>query len=92
MISTCYTTTIFLGILFGKSDLLRFLRPYKLKACTEELPSEQSQVSRWEPGTINFEGIAGIVAVIKYIASLGIRFGRGTLALNEVHYSTFEDC
>ena len=66
-----------LGLLFGKSDLLHGLRPYKLKACTEELPGKITQMSRWETGTINFEGIAGITAVIQYIASLGTRFGEG---------------
>ena len=57
--------------------MLRGLRPYKLKACTEELPGEITQMSRWETGTISFEGIAGITAVINYIASLGVRFSNG---------------
>ena len=70
-------TIIIKGLLFGKSDLLRGLRPYKLKACTEELPGNITQMSRWETGTINFEGIAGITAVIDYIASLGVRFEGG---------------
>ena len=69
------------GILFGKSDLLRGLRPYKLKACTEELPGANTQMSRWETGTISFEAIAGITAVIQYIASLGVRFGGGKTKL-----------
>ena len=70
-------TFIVKGLLFGKSDLLRGLRPYKLTACTEELPGNITQMSRWETGTINFEGIAGITAVIDYIASLGVRFEGG---------------
>ena len=65
------------GLLFGKSDLLRGLRPYKLKACTEELPGNITQMSRWETGTINFEGLAGITAVLDYIAPLGGRFEGG---------------
>ena len=77
-------TFIIKGLLFGKSDLLRGLRPYKLKACTEELPGNITQMSRWETGTINFEGIAGITAVIDYIASLGVRFegGKETFRFN----------
>ena len=77
--------------------MLRGLRPYKLKACTEELPGKVTQMSRWETGTINFEGIAGITAVIKYIASLGTRFGEGTILNimlnyrnnNKKNYSSF---
>ena len=86
-----------LGLLFGKSDLLQGLRPYKLKACTEELPGKITQMSRWETGTINFEGIAGITAVIQYIASLGTRFGEGKkyilslfFDVDELHFTLFE--
>ena len=74
------------GLLFGKSDLLRGLRPYKLKACTEELPGKVTQMSRWETGTINFEGIAGITAVIQYIASLGTRFGNGRNSISNLSF------
>lgn len=67
------------GLLFGKKTLLQDLRPYKLEVSRNALPSEDNQVSRWEPGTLNFEGLAGITAVIQYFASLGVRFGNGKL-------------
>lgn len=51
------------------------LRPYKLSVCADTLPSSTNQFQRWETGTLNFEGLAGIEAVIQYIASLGIRYG-----------------
>jgi cysteine desulfurase family protein (TIGR01976 family) len=56
-----------LGILYGKREQLQRLRPYKLRASTEQLPD------RWETGTQNHEGLAGLIAAIEYIADLGRR-------------------
>ena len=56
-----------LGILYGKREQLQRLRPYKLRASSEQLPD------RWETGTQNHEGLAGLVAAIDYIAELGRR-------------------
>ena len=63
-------------MLFGKSKLMKALRPYKLSVCADTLPGppHPNQFQRWETGTLNFEGLAGIAAVIEYIASLGDRF------------------
>src|SRR6185312_3449222 len=36
-----------------------------LRACTEELPD------RWESGTQNHEGMAGVIAAVEYLADLG---------------------
>jgi cysteine desulfurase family protein (TIGR01976 family) len=54
-----------LGILYGKREQLQRLRPYKLRACTEQLPD------RWETGTQNHEGLAGLIAAMDYIADAG---------------------
>jgi cysteine desulfurase family protein (TIGR01976 family) len=54
-----------MGVLYGKREHLQRLRPYKLRACTEELPD------RWESGTQNHEGMAGVIAAIDYLADLG---------------------
>ncbi|HME33087.1 MAG TPA: cysteine desulfurase-like protein, partial [Terriglobales bacterium] len=54
-----------LGILYGKREQLQRLRPYKLRACSEQLPD------RWETGTQNHEGLAGLIAAIDYIADAG---------------------
>jgi cysteine desulfurase family protein (TIGR01976 family) len=54
-----------LGILYGKREQLQRLRPYKLRACTEQLPD------RWETGTQNHECLAGLLAAIEYIADIG---------------------
>jgi cysteine desulfurase family protein (TIGR01976 family) len=54
-----------LGVLYGKREQLQRLRPYKLRACSEQLPD------RWETGTRNHEGLAGLIAAIDYIADAG---------------------
>ena len=54
-----------LGLLYGKREQLQRLRPYKLRACTEQLPD------RWETGTQNHECLAGLLAAIEYIANVG---------------------
>jgi len=54
-----------LGILFGKREQLQRLRPYKLRACSEQLPD------RWETGTQNHECLAGLIAAVEYIADVG---------------------
>jgi len=56
-----------MGVLYGKREHLKRLTPYKVRACTEEIPS------RWESGTNNHECIAGITACVDYLADLGRR-------------------
>ncbi|MDD5319944.1 MAG: cysteine desulfurase-like protein [Methylococcales bacterium] len=53
------------GILYGKRQHLTHLRPYKVRPAPEEVPS------RWETGTLNHEGLAGLVVTIDYLAELG---------------------
>jgi cysteine desulfurase family protein (TIGR01976 family) len=53
------------GILYGKRQHLAQLRPYKVQPAPEEVPS------RWETGTLNHEGLAGLAATIDYLAELG---------------------
>jgi cysteine desulfurase family protein (TIGR01976 family) len=53
------------GILYSKRKHLAQLRPYKVQPAPEEVPS------RWETGTLNHEGLAGLVATIDYLAELG---------------------
>ena len=53
------------GILYGKREHLSRLRPYKVKPAPTEIPD------CWETGTQNFEGLAGVVATIDYLADLG---------------------
>ncbi|WP_174762873.1 aminotransferase class V-fold PLP-dependent enzyme [Anabaena sp. UHCC 0187] len=53
------------GILYGKREHLTKFSPYKVKPASEEVPS------RWETGTLNHEGLAGLVAAINYLTKLG---------------------
>ena len=53
------------GIIYGKQKHLNRLRPYKAKPAPTKIPD------CWETGTQNFEGLAGLVATIDYLADLG---------------------
>ena len=56
-----------MGVLFGKREHLKRLRPYKVRPLTDAIPY------RWEWGTLNHECIAGITACVEYIADIGRR-------------------
>jgi cysteine desulfurase family protein (TIGR01976 family) len=55
------------GVLYGKRQHLTQLRPYKVRPASETIPN------RWETGTQNHEGLAGVAAAIDYLAELGGR-------------------
>jgi len=55
------------GVLYGKREHLTRLRPYKVRPAPEAIPD------RWETGTQNHEGLAGVAAAIGYLAELGRR-------------------
>jgi cysteine desulfurase family protein (TIGR01976 family) len=54
-----------MGVLFGKREHLKRIRPYKVRPNTNAIPN------CWEWGTLNHEAIAGIAACVEYIADLG---------------------
>lgn len=54
-----------MGVLYGKREHLKRLRPYKVRPNTNAIPN------CWEWGTLNHECIAGIAACVDYIADLG---------------------
>jgi cysteine desulfurase family protein (TIGR01976 family) len=56
-----------MGVLYGRREHLERLRPYKVRANTNDVPQ------RWESGTLNHECIAGITACVDYLAELGRR-------------------
>lgn len=65
-----------LGMLAARRDLLERLRPYKVR------PAEDVVPDRWETGTKSHEALAGLVAAVGYLASVGAEFGEpaeGTL-------------
>ncbi len=58
-----------LGVLYGKHDLLDRLPAYKVR------PADDQPPYKFETGTQNHEGIAGALAAVNYLASLGQAYG-----------------
>jgi cysteine desulfurase family protein (TIGR01976 family) len=53
-----------LGLLYGRRELLERLRPFKVRPAPAEVPG------RWETGTQNLEGLAGLLGAFEYLAGL----------------------
>ena len=53
------------GVLYGKRAILDELPAYKLVPATD----------RFETGTGNFEGLAGVTAAVDYLAEVGVAYG-----------------
>ena len=53
------------GVLYGRADLLDSLPAYKLRPAYD----------RFETGTGNFEGLAGVTAAVEYLAEVGSTYG-----------------
>jgi cysteine desulfurase family protein (TIGR01976 family) len=56
-----------IGILYGKRRHLARLLPYKVRPAPDDVPG------RWETGTQNHEGMAGLIATLHYLTELGHR-------------------
>jgi cysteine desulfurase family protein (TIGR01976 family) len=57
------------GILYGKRELLEQLFAYKVRPATDRLPG------KYETGTQNHEGIAGVLGAIEYFEWVGKEYG-----------------
>jgi cysteine desulfurase family protein (TIGR01976 family) len=57
------------GILYGKRELLEQLFAYKVRPATDRLPG------KYETGTQNHEGIAGVLGAIDYFEWVGKEYG-----------------
>ncbi len=68
------------GTLYGKREHLQRLHPYKVRPAGDGTPD------RWETGTKNHEGMAGVTAAINYLAELGDRDKR--MGTGSLHSST----
>ena len=55
--------------MYGKYDLLNELKAYKVRPASDELPY------KFETGTQNHEGIAGVLGALEYLEWLGRQFG-----------------
>lgn len=70
------------GILYGRRELLEKLVAYKVRPAANELPG------KFETGTQNHEGIAGVLGAIEYFEWIGKEFGgRYADGLREEGYS-----
>jgi cysteine desulfurase family protein (TIGR01976 family) len=74
------------GILYGKREHLERFHPYKLRPAPNEVPS------RWETGTQNYEGLAGLLATIDYLAALGHRLSPSVNNRREALITAMDAC
>jgi selenocysteine lyase/cysteine desulfurase len=65
------------GTLYGKREHLLRLQPYKVRPAGDGTPD------RWETGTKNHEGLAGVAAAIEYLAELGRKVGDWRLEIRD---------
>ncbi len=61
------------GVLYGRYDLLAEWPAYKVR------PAPSLPPQKWEPGTQNHEGLAGLLGALEYLAWLGKTFGAAYL-------------
>jgi cysteine desulfurase family protein (TIGR01976 family) len=61
------------GILYGKRELLEKLFAYKVRPATNTLPG------KFETGTQNHEGIAGVLGALEYFQWIGREFGSNNI-------------
>lgn len=73
-----------LGILWGRTEHLERLAPYKVA------PASNAAPERWETGTMNHEGIAGTAATVEWIASTAAEQGGGLRDRLRSAYDAFE--
>ena len=59
------------GVLYGRLELLDGLKAYKVRPAPDSLPG------RFETGTQNHEGIAGVLGAMEYLEWLGKTFSSG---------------
>ena len=69
------------GILYGRYELLEDLFAYKVRPAPYELPG------KFETGTQNHEGIAGVLGAVEYLAWLGENFGGDQVSLYSQTFS-----
>ena len=70
------------GVMYGKHEHLERLMPCKVRPATNTVPW------RWETGTLNYEGIAGVHGAIDYFAEIGERIDEdGSAAKAAAGYS-----
>ncbi len=69
------------GALYGRRDLLESTRAYRVRPAPADAPG------KFETGTNNFEGIAGLLGALEYLAWVGETFGSEQTELFREEYS-----
>jgi len=70
-----------LGVLYGRRELLEQLPAYRVRPAPADAPG------KFETGTGNFEGMAGLLGAIEYLEWLGYLYGEDYLELYADQYS-----
>lgn len=70
-----------LGVLYGRRELLEHLSAYRVRPAPADAPG------KFETGTGNFEGMAGLLGAIEYLEWLGYLYGEDYLELYADQYS-----
>lgn len=68
------------GILYGRYELLDRLTAYKVR------PAPSKPPEKFEIGTLNHEGIAGVLGALEYLEWVGATFGEGYAEKYAQHY------
>jgi cysteine desulfurase family protein (TIGR01976 family) len=78
-----------MGVIAVRRELLETWTPYRLRPAPDTAPE------RWETGTQNHEGLAGMTAAIEYLADIGRTYGEPTdttrRAAIEAAFGTIEE-
>ena len=73
------------GVLWGRLDLLEQLTAYKVR------PSKTTPPHKFETGTLNHEGLAGVSAAIDYLAEIGRSYGNRLPSKGAAAYEAYSD-
>jgi len=69
------------GFLFGRYEILEGLEAYRVR------PASQDPPGKFEQGTKNHEGIAGLLGTLEYLEWLGVTFGEKYLEKYDQQFS-----
>jgi cysteine desulfurase family protein (TIGR01976 family) len=72
------------GVLWGRLELLDRLAAYKVR------PADPNPPYKFETGTLNHEGLAGVTAAVDYLAQVGRTYGQRELAGDGSHLDNYE--
>lgn len=72
------------GVLWARLGLLEELAAYKVR------PSDPNPPHKFETGTLNHEGLAGVVAAVNYLAGVGREYGPHLSMLDPTELDNYE--